>query len=143
MKIFLSTDTIGGVWDYTRTLSEELCAAGHEVLLAVLGEPTENQLRGLPGAVRVEARCYRLEWMPGAEVDVAIGGAWLAETARRWGAEVVHLNQLAYSVQDFGAPTLVVIHSDVLSWFAEVRGEEAPAEWGEYRSVVTRGIEAA
>jgi glycogen synthase len=143
MKIFLSTDTVGGVWDYTRTLSEELIAAGHEVLLAVLGEPTDRQRATLPREVRVEARSFRLEWMPGSAVDVEMGGAWLAETARAWGADVAHLNQMAYTVHDFGAPTLVVVHSDVLSWFGEVRGEEAPAEWEEYRSAVTRGIEAA
>ena len=55
MNIFLSTDTVGGVWDYTRTLSEELCARGHEVLLAVVGEPTGSQRASLPARVRVEA----------------------------------------------------------------------------------------
>jgi glycogen synthase len=143
MKIFLSTDTVGGVWDYTRTLSEELCARGHEVLLAVLGEPTDGQRASLSPAVRVEARRFRLEWMPGSTIDVAAGGAWLAETARAWGADVAHLNQMAYAVHDFGAPTLVVVHSDVLSWFSEVRGEEAPEDWREYEVTVTRGIEAA
>lgn len=143
MRIFLSTDTIGGVWDYTRTLSEELRARGHEVLLAVLGEPTDSQRAGLPAGVRVEARTFRLEWMPNSAVDVAVGGAWLAELAREWGAEVAHLNQLAYAVHDFGAPTLVVVHSDVLSWFGEVKGEAPPPEWDEYTTAVTRGIDAA
>lgn len=143
MKIFLSTDPLGGVWDYTRVLSEELLSRGHEVLLAVVGRPTERQRAGLPAGVRVEARSFRLEWMTGAGEEVAAGGAWLAETARGWGADVAHLNQMAYSVQDFGAPTLVVVHSDALSWIAEVRGEEAPAEWAEYTTLVGRGIAAA
>ncbi|CAA9516606.1 MAG: Tryptophan synthase beta chain, partial [uncultured Sphingomonadaceae bacterium] len=37
MKILLSTDTLGGVWDHTVTLARELDAAGHEVLVAAIG----------------------------------------------------------------------------------------------------------
>jgi glycogen synthase len=81
--------------------------------------------------------------MPGAEEELAAAGGWLSGAAREWGADVAHLNQMAYSTHDFGAPTLVVVHSDVLSWFAEVRGHEAPVDWEGYATAVRRGIEAA
>src|SRR5690606_13167548 len=40
-------------------------------------------------------------------------------------------------------PSVVVAHSDVLSWFSEGRGLEAPAEWDGYAQVVERGLESA
>jgi glycogen(starch) synthase len=143
VNVFLSTDTIGGVWDYTLTLTRGLRGRGHAVLLAVLGEPSEERLRDLPAGVEVAARDFRLEWMPGGAGDIAPAGEWLGARAREWGADVAHLNQLAYSTHDFGAPTLVVLHSDVLSWFSETQGRDAPPEWDGYARRVRAGIAAA
>lgn len=143
MRIFLSTDTVGGVWDHTVTLARELHRAGHPVLVATLGEPRDERLAHLPAGVEVTWRSYRLEWMPDAGEDVAAAGEWLRNTARLWEAEVVHLNQMAYAVHDFGAPVLVAVHSDVLSWFGETLGEESPAGFEEYTRWVREGIAAA
>ncbi len=143
MRLFLSTDTIGGVWDYSLTLVRRLRDRGHSVFLAVLGDPSEERLRAVPEGVEVAHRRFPLEWMPGGEADTVAAGEWLAARARLWGAEVVHLNQLAYAGHAFGAPTVVVHHSDVLSWFAEVKGEPAPPEWADYTRRVREGIAAA
>jgi glycogen synthase len=143
VKIFISTDTIGGVWDYTTTLARELRGHGHEVMLAAFGEPSAGQMAQLPDRIKLEVRSYRLEWMPDAWVDVQAGGEWLAELSSEWGADVVHLNQLAYAVHDFAAPTVLVVHSDVLSWIREVRGCDPPAQWHEYAEMSRRGIAAA
>lgn len=143
MKLFLSTDTVGGVWDYTLALVRELRRREHQVLLAVLGEPSEEHLAALPEGVEAVWRPYRLEWMPGAAEDIAPAGRWLSEVARLWGAEVVHLNQMAYSTHPYGAPTVVAVHSDVLSWFGEALGCEAPPEWEQYATWARHGILAA
>lgn len=143
MKVFLSTDTVGGVWDHTVTLARELHRAGCEVLIGVLGEPRDERLVALPVGVEVVWRAYRLEWMPDAAADVHAAGEWLERIAGLWGADVVHLNQLAYAVRPFAAPTLVAAHSDVLSWWSETRGEPAPAEWTAYQGWVRDGLAAA
>ncbi|HEX2190494.1 MAG TPA: glycosyltransferase family 4 protein [Longimicrobiaceae bacterium] len=143
MRIFLTTDTVGGVWDHTVTLARELHDAGHEVLVAVLGEPRDERLAHLPEGVEVTWRRYRLEWMPDAAEDVAAAGAWLRRTADLWEADVVHLNQMAYAVEEFAAPVLVAVHSDTLSWFGETLGTEAPAGFNAYRRWVRAGIAAA
>jgi glycosyltransferase involved in cell wall biosynthesis len=143
MRVFLTTDAVGGVWDYTATLASELCDAGHAVLVAVVGEADPARLAQLPPGARVAARAYRLEWMQGAAADVAAAGEWLSTLAREWDAEVAHLNQFAYAVHDFGAPTLVVAHSDVLSWFGETLGQAPGPEWAEYEGWVRAGLEAA
>lgn len=143
MRVLLSTDAVGGVWDYALELAGGLAAAGHAVRLAVLGRPTADRLRRLPETVDVVTGDYRLEWMAGADEDIDLAGEWLARSAREWDADVVHLNQMAYSGHDFGAPTLAVVHSDVRSWYSEVRGMAAPPEWDVYAARVTEGLRAA
>ncbi|HET8657178.1 MAG TPA: glycosyltransferase family 4 protein [Longimicrobiaceae bacterium] len=143
MRVLISTDTVGGVWDYTLTLVRALRGRGHEVLLAVIGTVDGERRRALPVGVEVEARQYRLEWMPGAAAEIEPAGEWLAGLARRWRPDLVHLNQMAYAARDLGAPTLLVVHSDVLSWFGEVLGERPGPEWGEYARWVGEGIRSA
>lgn len=143
MRVFLTADTVGGVWDHVATLAGELRSAGDEVLVAVVGERRDDRLAALAPGVEVTSRSYRLEWMQGAAADVPAAGEWLAHTARLWCADVVHLNQYAYAVHDFGAPVLVAGHSDVLSWWRETLGRAAPAEWREYGGWVRAGLAAA
>jgi glycogen(starch) synthase len=144
MKVVLTTDTVGGVWDHTVTLARELDAAGHEVLCAVLGEPRDERLAALPAGVQVVWRAYRLEWMQDCAADVQAAGEWLRGLAEVWCADLVHLNQIAYAVHDFPAPVLVAVHSDVLSWWPHVHGREAPADdWGEYERWLRAGLRAA
>ena len=97
MRILLTTDTVGGVWDYTRILAESLCAAGHKVLLAVLGDAAADRRGPLPSCVEVAARPYRLEWMPDSAADVEASTAWIEELALEWRPVVVHLNRLRCS----------------------------------------------
>lgn len=144
MKILLTTDTVGGVWDHTVTLARELDAAGHEVLVAVIGEPRDERLAALPVGVQVVWRAYRLEWMRDAADDVRAAGEWLVGLAEVWNADVVHLNQIAYAARRFPAPVLVAVHSDVLSWFPHVNGHEAPADdWAAYGQWLRDGLHAA
>jgi glycogen synthase len=144
MKILLTTDTVGGVWDHTVTLARELDAAGHEVLVAVIGEPRDERLAALPAGVQVVWRAYRLEWMQDCADDVQAAGEWLAGLAEVWSADVVHLNQVAYAARRFPAPVLVAVHSDVLSWWPHVHGREAPADdWRAYGQWLRDGLHAA
>jgi glycosyltransferase involved in cell wall biosynthesis len=143
MKILITTDTVGGVWDHTVTLARQLDAAGHEVLMAVIGQPRDERLARIPAGVQVVSRSYRLEWMQDAADDVAEAGEWLKGLAEVWQADVVHLNQLAYASARFAAPVLTAVHSDVLSWWTHIHGREAPPEWGTYARWVGDGVRAA
>ncbi|MFL5385644.1 MAG: glycosyltransferase family 4 protein [Longimicrobiaceae bacterium] len=140
MRILLTTDTVGGVWDYTVTLARQLDALGCEVLIAALGEPRDERLAHIPVGVQVTSRTYRLEWMEDAAADVREAAQWLRELSQLWAADVVHLNQLVYAAFGFPAPVVTVAHSDVLSWWTYVRGCEAPAEWAEYARWVSDGL---
>lgn len=138
----MTTDTVGGVWDYTCTLAHALDEAGHEVLLAVFGEIGDRHRR-LPSGVEVTTRPYRLEWMPEAESDVEASTAWVADLAGLWEADLVHLNQFSPALGQFEVPVLVVAHSDVSSWFSESLGAPAPDEWKRYTARVRRALQRA
>lgn len=143
MRILVTSDVVGGVWRYTVTLARQLERRGHTVAVAILGEPGGDRLRELPRGVTSFQRDLRLEWMPGGLDDAPAATRWIADVAAEWEADVVHLNQLAYSAEAIPAPVVVVAHSDVLSWFEAVRGEPAPADWVDYQEVVRRSLSAA
>lgn len=142
MRILITADTLGGVWDYTCTLARGFHAEGHRVMVAAVGDDPRRAL-SLPEGIEVEMRSFRLEWMDGCETDVAAARGWLSALAGRWGADVVHLDQYAHASAGFAAPTVVVAHSDVRSWFSETLGMEAPPEWGAYTTRVREGLRAA
>jgi glycogen synthase len=143
MRILLTTDMIGGVWRYTVTLVQELVERGHTCAVAVIGHPPGDPAAELPPGVEIMSRDLKLEWMLGAATDLETGTAWLSSLGRRWKADLVHLNHFAYAVGDFGCPVLIVAHSDMRSWFADVRSVEAPAGWDAYSTMVRAGLHAA
>jgi glycosyltransferase involved in cell wall biosynthesis len=57
--------------------------------------------------------------------------------------DIVHLNSYVHGTLPFRAPTLVVGHSCVLSWWQAVKQESAPDTWNWYRHQVSRGLQAA
>jgi glycosyltransferase involved in cell wall biosynthesis len=70
-------------------------------------------------------------------------GEWLLELERELAPDLVHLNQFAFGALPFVAPTLVVAHSCVLSWWQAVHGQAAPAAWDRYRARVGQGLTGA
>jgi glycogen synthase len=143
MRILFSTDVMGGVWRYTMTLVRELVERGHTCAVAVIGTPLDSHLAELPPGVELVSRELRLEWMRDSVADVEAGTEWLAAFAIRWEADLVHLNHFSYALGDFGAPVLVMAHSDMRSWYADVRGVEAPPGWDQYTAIVRAGLRAA
>jgi glycogen synthase len=146
VKILLHADAVGGVFTYAVELARALVASGVSVVLATDGAPLAPDQRrtvaDVPGLVH-HASAFRLEWMDDPWEDVARAGAWLVELARRERPDVVHLNAFAHGALRFPAPTLVVGHSDVLSWFEAVKGEPAPSSWDAYRRAVGAGLRGA
>ncbi|HLL56175.1 MAG TPA: glycosyltransferase family 4 protein, partial [Myxococcaceae bacterium] len=146
MKVLMTADTVGGVWIYAVELARALGGEGVGVALATQGAPlTEDQRRQVRGLDHVELfeSAYKLEWMDDPWDDVARCSGWLLELASRVKPDVVHLNQYAYGGLPFRAPTLVVGHSCVLSWWEACRKDFPPASWERYRQEVAHGLSTA
>jgi glycosyltransferase involved in cell wall biosynthesis len=145
-RILMTTDTVGGVWNYATELAAGLGAYGIEVLLASLGgEPTPRQRADaarIPNLLLAESR-YKLEWMEDPWEDVGASGAWLLELADTFQPDVVHLNSYGHGTLPWSAPVVLVAHSCVLSWWQAVHGTPAPAAWDDYASRVRSCIRSA
>jgi glycogen(starch) synthase len=146
MRVLVTTDTVGGVWTYTRELIGGLLRRGVEVTLVSFGGlPSAAQTSWLDSRVDFRPTSYRLEWMQDSERDVDASIRYLEEIVRQVRPGVLHLNQFCYGSMRVNVPRLVVAHSDVLSWWAEVKGEPAPDDnwfrW--YGAVVEQGLAGA
>jgi glycosyltransferase involved in cell wall biosynthesis len=145
-RVLMTADTVGGVFSYALELIAALNACEVSVALATMGAPLTSlqraQIERLDDVSLHESR-FKLEWMDNPWRDVARAGDWLLELSRALRPDVVHLNQLAFGSVPFAAPTLVVAHSCVLSWWRAVHREAAPRSWDRYRAVVTHSLESA
>jgi glycogen synthase len=145
-RVLLTADTVGGVWTYAFELSTELAARGVRIELATMGarlNTTQHaQIANVPNLTLHESD-YKLEWMDEPWDDIARAGAWLLRLERELRPDVVHLNQFAFGALSFRAPTLIVAHSCVCSWWRAVHGICAPSSWDRYRAVVAQGLTRA
>lgn len=145
-RVLMTADAIGGVWTYALELASVLCEQDIEMTLATMGAPLTNaqwrEAECIPNLGIFEST-YKLEWMHEPWDDVRAAGDCLIDLERSLRPDVVHLNNFAHGALPFSAPKLVAAHSDVLSWWRAVKGEEAPRCWNQYRDVVRTGLCAA
>jgi glycogen synthase len=145
-SVLMTADTVGGVWTYALELADALAPHGVEVTLATMGQPlSDDQRRGAArsAVTSIHESRWRLEWMEGPWDDVDRAAAWLLDLERDVHPDVVHLNGYAHAALPWRAPTVVVAHSCVVSWWQAVHGVAPPAAWDEYRRRVAAGLQAA
>lgn len=148
MHVLVTADTVGGVWIYTRELVTGLVRRGARVTLVSFGEiPASPQTDWLDGLRGVDFRptAFRLEWMQEAEDDLELSSDFLLGVVRETKPDLLHLNQFCYGSLPVDIPKVVVAHSDVVSWWMGVHGEEPrETKWMRwYRDSVTRGLSSA
>ena len=131
LTVLMTADAVGGIWHYALAL----CAALPEIrfVLAVMGPMPSAAQRDAAGRVDnvvLEEYGHRLEWMQGAAGNLDSSRHWLTLLARRYRADLLHVNGYAHARNETGLPTLAVAHSDVLSWWHAVHREAAPRRVG-------------
>jgi glycogen(starch) synthase len=144
-RVLMTADGVGGVWQYATDLASALGDRGVEVTLAVMGPPldaSQHAEASRRGITLLESAC-KLEWMDDPWDDVARSGEWLLSLEATLRPDVVHLNGYCHARLDWRAPTIIVAHSCVRSWWRAVRGEAAPSSWERYSEAVASGLRAA
>ena len=150
----MTTDTVGGVWQYSLALVRGLVEQfGCQVLLFCFGNPTEQDLKDaqLSNKIEIESRTLKLEWMSDSANDVRKGLDYIGLLAERWMPDLVHGNQFCMGLLASSVPKLVVAHSDVLSWMAWHLGQPRGTLSGvaldlhlkDYRDLVAAGLKCA
>jgi glycosyltransferase involved in cell wall biosynthesis len=146
-RILMTTDAVGGVWTYATTLSRALCERGYEVTLVTLGPaPSSEQTTALARVrgLQVEITDLALEWMDPEGDDVARAHEVLSRIAARVQPDVVHVNGFREALIPFDAPTLVVAHSCVGSWWhACLAPTPMEAKWQPYLRRVREALDTA
>ena len=144
--MLITTDAVGGVWQYSLDLAASLARRGAHVLLASLGprpSPEQRQTALRTPRLTLAESDFALEWTAEPWAGVDAGGEWLLSLQAEFQADVIHLNCYAQAALAWGKPVIVVAHSCVYSWWQAVHGFAAGAEWIEYRRRVTAGLAAA
>ena len=141
----MTTDAVGGVWDFSLQLAESLLDYGLEVALVTMGplpsKAQKKEVERVPNITLYES-AYRLEWMEDAWEDIARAGKWLLDLEQQLQPDIVHLNGYVHGSLNWGTPVCIVGHSCVLSWWKAVHHEPAPQSWSKYRLAVQKGVES-
>ena len=148
MHVLMTADTVGGVWTYTQELASGLVRQGIRVSLVSMGAlPTSEQtawMESLP-SLNYLPTTFRLEWMQNSEQDIEESREYLERIIREVRPDLLHFNQYCYGAISPELPRIVVAHSDVVSWWVAVHGEEpGDSPWMRwYRDTVTSGLRSA
>lgn len=144
LRVLMTADTVGGVWTYAMELARAL-ADRAEISVATMGAPLSAAQRAaaMEANVHVCESGFRLEWMEDPWNDIAAAGDWLLDLESRLHPRLIHLNNFAHGSLPWRAPSVMVGHSCVCSWWEAVHGRTAPAEWDRYRAAVGEGLRAA
>lgn len=140
LKLFMTTDAVGGVFSYAVDLAHALVPHGVETTLAVLGPamtPCQRETATVPG-VDVLPLDLPLDWLAGSRREVLAAAAAVADRAA--GADVVQLNAPAFAAVRQPAPVVGTVHSCVASWWAAVRGGTPPADFSWRTDLLADGL---
>jgi glycosyltransferase involved in cell wall biosynthesis len=152
MRILLTTDTMGGVWTFTKELTAELLQRGHAVALVSMGgQPSHEQQAWCAARSRIHGPSFQftasnvpLEWMEKNEFVFPQGAGVLLHVAKQFKPHLLHSNQFCFGALSLDIPKLVTAHSEVLSWASACRpGGLEKSRWlRQYQSLVTQGLQS-
>jgi glycosyltransferase involved in cell wall biosynthesis len=142
----MTTDTVGGVWQYALDLAESLARSEFVLTLAVLGPPPSADQLAVARVRGVELVMtgLPLDWTAESSDEVERTGNVIAALAADKQTDIVHLNSAALAAgRRYAAPVLAVCHSCVGTWWQAVRSGPMPPEFVWRTELVRRGYETA
>lgn len=147
LRLFMTADTVGGVWTYALDLARGLAAYGVRTTLVSLGPaPDAGQVtcaQAIPG-LTFRAAALPLEWLARNAGEVLAASEEVAALARAARADIIHLNSPALAAAGgFHAPVLGACHSCLATWWAAVRGGPIPPDFAWRVDLLRRGYATA
>ena len=152
MRILLTTDTVGGVWTFTRELAEGLLSQGIAVALISFGNSPSVTQRAWVSELQDRYKDFLyakssapLEWMTNNSLAYSDALPDLLRLADTFQPDLVHANQFCFGRLPLNLPVIVTAHSDVLSWARACEPSAlADSAWlRQYRSLVQGGLAKA
>lgn len=146
LRVLMTADAVGGVFSYAATLACGLCERGADVTLVLQGPPASSDQRASLDAIaglRTIQTDLALEWRDPDGFDALRARHTLARIEADVRPDVVHLNGFREALSGLAAPTVVVAHSCVPSWWRACRGGSPDRAWDTYARNVEAGLAAA
>ena len=153
MRVLITTDTIGGVWTFTKELTEGLLQSGHAVALVSLGRAPSrehllwcsHQSKKHGDAFIYESSNAPLEWMQANDRAYSGAAPHILRMIEDFAPDLLHVNQFCFGSLPVNLPKLITAHSDVLSWAAACRpdGLEQSLWLDRYIELVSSGLRGA
>jgi glycosyltransferase involved in cell wall biosynthesis len=145
-RIFLTTDTVGGVWRYSLELARGLIEHRIEVVLAVLGPapaPIQCREAAALGATLVTTD-LPLDWLAEKPQDVEDAAHAIAAMARRFAVDTVHLHTPSLvGHAHWPVPVVTMAHSCVGTWWHAVQTGPMTADLAWRAGIMAGGIDLA
>ena len=144
MKLLLTADAVGGVWQYATDLARALRPLGVEPILAVLGPSPSPEQRQQAADLTIIDTGLPLDWLAADQEEVRAAGQEIAQLAARLQVDLVQLNSpaLAAAVR-FDVPVIAVAHSCLATWWGTVIGGEISADFRWRAELHGQGLRAA
>lgn len=143
----MTTDTVGGVWQYSLDLASALSPLGFETTLAVLGPAAsveQNEQVASAEGVTLRETGLPLDWLSDSVVPIRQAAHNLAAMAHDLGVNLIQCNSPAYVGEtDWAVPIVAVGHGCVATWWSEARQNALPASFHWHHASVRRGLLAA
>jgi len=134
MRVLMTADSVGGVWNYAMALSGGLIRLGCEVHLVVFGgslSPAQRRTARACPDLRLTESQLRLEWMRDPWDDIARANELLRGIAAEFSPDVIHFNSYAPAAETWDRPVIVGAHSSLSGWWEAVRAGELLPEFRE------------
>jgi glycosyltransferase involved in cell wall biosynthesis len=153
MRVLLTTDVVGGVWQFTKELATGLLEKDCSVALVSFGGTPSVSQRDWCALInstygvrfRFDWLPVPLEWMEDNDLAYPEAAARLMRIAKEFHPELLHSNQFCFGAVPIDCPKVITAHSDVLSWAEACRNEalEDSLWLRQYLRLVTNGLQAA
>jgi glycosyltransferase involved in cell wall biosynthesis len=146
-RLLMTTDAVGGVWQYSVDLARALADLHIETVLAVLGpSPPRGQIESVleMEGVRLLDTGLSLDWLAEDAASIINAGNAVADLAEAAKVDIVQLNNPALAAGTiFTVPLVAVQHSCVASWWEAVHASDLPADFAWRTDLVRAGLRAA
>ena len=144
-RLVMTTDAVGGIWQYALDLTRGLGELGVETTLLGFGpRPTRAQRAEAERVAQLVWSDLPLDWMARDAAELAGVPETLARHAGDSRADLVQVNVPSQAAGfETDIPVVAASHSCVTSWFHVVRGTDLPPSWRWQRDLTGAGLAAA
>ena len=147
MRVLMTVEAPGRVWQYGVDLARGLARLGIETVLVVLGQPPSERERGLAEQVprlKLVETGLAIDWAASDCRSLVAAAREVARLAHDCRADLVQLNTPGLAaLARFPVPVILVHHHCVATRWEAVHGSEFPVEHGWRREIVRNGLDAA